>query len=193
MATASPEIIPQTNLFGGGGVMSPPETTNNNVSSPSKKTTTTTNNDTAKSQWFEEDDELLLSTLLIGDNAAEQERYATDNLDQRLSQMHLRFQQDLSRATSTTSDRWWNILTDMAISSGFQCASVPNTAAGGGGVLSSGSGGTLPKSFHTTEGQQHLQAVMDLLGISRERAVQLTLATLRSFASLNSSSSSEDK
>eukprot|EP00985_Skeletonema_marinoi_P034253 scaffold43545_cov117-Skeletonema_marinoi.AAC.1 len=40
------------------------------------------------------------------------------------------------------------------------------------------------------EGQQHLQALVDLLGISKERAVKITLATLRSFASLNSSPSS---
>lgn len=171
--------------------MSPPETTTN-VSSPSKKPNATTN-DTAKSQWFEEDDEMLLSTLLLGDDNADDQQGAeqdTNNLDQRLSQMHIRFQQDLSRATSTTSDRWWNILTGTAISCGFQCASVPNTSGRSIETSSSG-GGTLPKSFHTTEGQQHLQAVMDLLGISQERAVQLTLATLRSFASLNSSTSSD--
>jgi len=194
MATASPEI-PQTNLFGGSssGVMSPPETTNFPSSSSSKNNK---NKDTAKSQWFEEDDELLLSTLLTGNDGDNDENTTTTtNLDQRLSRMHLRFQQDLSRratTTTTTSDRWWNYITDTAISSGFQCAAVVSNSSS-----SSIAGGNkeedellLPKSFHTMEGQQHLQALVDLLGISKERAVKITLATLRSFASLNSSPSS---
>ena len=188
MATASPKI-PQTNLFGGVGVMSPSET--NNVSSPSSASTKNTTGDkmTKTSQWFEEDDELLLSTLLMGEDGEE----GNSNLHQRLSRMHIRLQQDLSRsttATTTITDRWWNFITDTAISSGFQCASVFNDSSSSITNITKGDNGELPKSFLTPEGQQHLQAVVDLLGISKERAVKITLATLRSFASLNSNSSS---
>ena len=164
--------------------MSPPDTTTN-FSSPSSPNET--KNDNKKSRWFEEDDELLLSTLLTGDDTDNN----NINLDQRLSRMHLRLKQDLSRATSTTGDRWWNVLTDMTISYGFQCASVPGAAAASSNVIDGAGkeGELLPKSFHTDEGQRHIQAVVDLLGISKERAVKITLMTLRSFASLNSSSS----
>lgn len=197
-AEASPEATPQTNLFGSAvGDITPPK---NNHTLASPPLPNDDNNDnpesSSSSQWFEEDDEMLLSTLLIGgDDDSDEGGDNIKNLDQRLRRMRLRLQQDLSRATTkggsgAAVDRWWNVITDTALSAGFSCASVP------GGSDSNNSGDTtnttspLPKSFNTPEGQLHLQAVMDLLGISKERAVKITLASLRSFASLDSAAAS---
>jgi len=202
MATSASPEMPTNNLFGGGDI-TPPENKKHNFQSPSNnKTNSNTNGATddgddhnasanKSSQWFEEDDELLLSTLLIGD-----ENNGDDiiSLDQRLTRMHRRLQQDLSRCgvtktTTSSDDRWWSFITDTAISCGFQCASVPGNTSNNnyGATTTDNKDQLMPKSFHTPEGQQHLQAVVDLLGISKERAVKITLATLRTFASLNSS------
>lgn len=193
MAEASPEATPQTNLFGSVGDITPPKNSHTLASPPLPNNNNGNPESSSSSQWFEEDDEMLLSTLLIGGDDDEGGDNNNNNLDQRLRRMRLRLQQDLSRATTkggsgAAVDRWWNVITDTALSAGFSCASVS------GGSNSNNSGDTtntssLPKSFNTPEGQLHLQAVMDLLGISKERAVKITLASLRSFASLDSAAS----
>ena len=195
MSAASPESPPQTNLFGGD--ITPPK--------PSSTSDNNATNDKEQSRWFEEDDELLLSTLLVGegnDGDCDSNKRNGD-LDQRLQRMRIFLQEDLSRASTKggASDKWWDFITETAISSGFTCAarSSPSSIVSGdeGDYNNKNNAETttssLPKSFNTMEGQLHLQAVVELLGISKERAVKITLATLRSFASLNPSSGSGRK
>ncbi|KAL9184106.1 hypothetical protein ACHAXT_002192 [Thalassiosira profunda] len=139
-------------------------------------------NDSSASGWFEQDDEALLSQLLLGDDGPD------DNLDAKLDALKGRLEQDLSRI-SGGEDGWWRSLLRGADSAGFACSttSTPTNAANNNG---GGGGAALPKSFGTPEGKVHVRALVDLLGISEERAVKITLASLRSFATADGASQS---
>eukprot|EP00804_Cyclotella_cryptica_P013309 CCRYP_019813-RB/>CCRYP_019813-RB protein AED:0.01 eAED:0.01 QI:366/1/1/1/1/1/3/407/2502 len=97
-----------------------------------------------------------------------------DDLYDSLNEMLARFDQDLS---GVDRGGWWSRLVDGAASRRFQ-ARIEN-----GATISTAAGeaaSRLPPAFQTSEGKSHLRALMDRLGVGRERAVQLTFGTLRS-------------
>lgn len=140
-----------------------------------------------KTKWFEEDDESLLCYLLLDHHLQSEEEDDEDNLGNRLSCMLDRLEQDVGGARGIGGrgeDRWWNGMRHGAITSGFSCNTSGQPSNNRNN--SSSSSGSLPKSFNTPEGQIHLRALVDLLGITEERGVKITLAALRSFASVSS-------
>jgi len=152
----------------------------------------------------EEDDDALLSTLFLpptdNDNDNDEDASQLDysgELNIKLASLQKRLGQDVHRALN---DGWWdNIVrgTETEMGEGM------SDYYGGGASSyrwkqnsereedpSSTNIIPFPKAFTTAGGKAHVTAIMDLLGLTQTRAVQLTLATLRSFASLSSSSSS---
>jgi len=175
-----------TNLFG-----SP--TTNSalavgTTTKPSSLTASTTASDSASSKsWFEEDDTLFLSKLLLGEITTSKE----DELNGRFDRVRIRLEEDLSQINDVVGsggvgssigegDGWWDNLINNANSSGFTITS--NSQPQPSTTNNNSNKKELPKSFTTNEGQIHIRALSDLLGISDERAVQITLASLRTFA-----------
>jgi len=128
------------------------------------------------SSWFEEDDELLLSHLLLHDDGGDE---TENDLDAKFHRLKGRLEQDLSRVASD-GDGWWTSLLNGASSSGFTCSFSPGPSPN-----AAVDNKDLPKAFTTPQGQLHLRALVDLLGIPQERAVKITLASLRSFASVS--------
>lgn len=149
----------------------------------------------------DEDDDALLATLLLpptdndnDDDVEEAQQNYSGDLDMKLASLQKRLSQDVNRALN---DGWWdNIVgsteTEMregmsdSFSSHHYKRQVENNSSSSNTAANNNM--PLPKAFTTAGGKVHVTAIMDLLGLTQNRAVQLTLATLRSFASLSSSS-----
>jgi len=173
-----------TNLFGS------PTTTNTlavGTTKPSSLSLSTGGTDAASSKsWFEEDDTLFLSKLLLGEINNED-----NELNGRFDRVRIRLEEDLSQINDVVGsggvgssigegDGWWENLISNANSSGFKISSTSQPQPSSSSTNNDKK--ELPKSFTTNEGQIHIRALVDLLGISEERAVQITLASLRTFA-----------
>ncbi|KAL7485925.1 hypothetical protein ACHAW6_011512 [Cyclotella cf. meneghiniana] len=90
-----------------------------------------------------------------------------------LNEMLSRFDRDLS---GVERGGWWSRLLDGAASDRFQTDVNQSTTRV---TADSDVASTLPQAFQTLEGKAHLRAVVDRLGVSRERAGQLTFGALR--------------
>ena len=101
-----------------------------------------------------------------------------DGLKHKLSQVKAKVIED------TANDRWFCDLLQLSKSSGFKVQFDAGSRRSPAGTASKG----LPISFKTPAGEAHISALVDLLGITKERAVKITLSALRSFASVNKSS-----
>ncbi|KAL7468395.1 hypothetical protein ACHAXS_008626 [Conticribra weissflogii] len=150
---------------------------------------------TDRSHWFEEDDESLLESLLLGDTDGDEDG---GRLAERLNGMKERLEQDLIRLAigGNFGDRWWPSLLEAATSSGFSQSFQPSGPLNSNQPSSAGGSASekeSPKAFATSGGQRHLSAVCDLLGVTKERGVKLTLAALRTFASASASVSVNNK
>lgn len=166
---------------------------------------TSTSAAVSAASWFEDDDEALLTHLLQSDVYDDNDTNSEsgDNLNAKFDRLLSRFEEDieagsgggsLSSSSSGSNDAWWTNLMNVATNSGFTCTTSTNfsaTATLSGSSSSSVSGGStsFPKAFHTPDGKAHITALVDLLGISRERAVRMTLASLRTFAIVTTTTS----
>lgn len=158
--------------------------------------------------WFEDDDEALLTELLQSDVYDDND--SNDNLNDKFDRLLSRFEEDIGAASggggslscsANSGDAWWTNLMNVATNSGFTFTTSTNSAAANTTLSSSsrsssstigGSNNTLPKAFHTPEGKAHITALVDLLGVTRERAVRMTLASLRTFAMVTSSTTTSN-
>ncbi|KAL3822464.1 hypothetical protein ACHAXA_006892, partial [Cyclostephanos tholiformis] len=136
----------------------------------------------SSSSWFEEDDEALLSRLLLpppcdSDDGDDQD----DDLDACLDRLRVRLTHDVRRAVS---DGWWEGLVGVASDFGFATiATLPTVNTPPViDVEDEREEASFPRAFDSTGGRVHVRALTDLLGLGRGRAVRLTLASLRSFA-----------
>ena len=112
----------------------------------------------------------LLTQLLLNESDS--------TLKHKLAQVKAKVIED------TANDRWFSDLLQLSKSSGFKVEFDVGGRQSPAGAASKG----LPISFKTPAGQAHITALVDLLGITKERAVKITLSALRSFASVNKSS-----
>lgn len=142
-----------------------------------------------RSLWFEEDDESLLESLLLGESDGDDDG---GRLADRLNGMKERLEQDLTSLAigGSFGDRWWPSLLESATSSGFSQAFRSLESFNSN---QSESEKELPKAFATLGGRRHLAAMCDLLGVTKERVVKLTLAALRTFASASASVNANSK
>ena len=196
-----PPPLKNNNLFG-----LPSSSVNANANDGASRTSSpsvsSSSSAAAAAAWFEDDDEALLSQLLLqsddsdsndNDNRSDGSSTATanNNLNDKLDRMLVRFEQDIISSGSGSDDNnvWWSNLMGMATSSGFVCTSSsssnPAISRTTTSTFSSSSSISLPKAFHTPEGKAHIAALVDLLGVSKERAVRMTLASLRTFAKIS--------
>lgn len=147
------------------------------TSTPERRPSTTTSPSSSAGSgpeaqiWFEDDDAQLLTQLLLNESDD------VDGLKRKLSLVKAKVIED------TANDRWFCDLLQLSKSSGFKVEFDNGSKQSPAGIASKG----LPISFKTPEGQAHISALVDLLGITKERAVKITLSALRSFALVNKS------
>jgi len=121
------------------------------------------------SAFFDDDDEETLRYLL---NDGELD---DNQLSSRLESLARRFQDDHS--PSKYSDVWEALVNGVTsrglrVNESLSSAASSNSPAGSDAT-------TIPSAFASPQGQQHLQAVASLLGVSERTAVRLTMSSLR--------------
>ena len=166
---------------------------NGNGSSSSSSNINSNSNSNNRSEVFADDDEETWKKLVSAESGGNGVGPLLSGLAERLREdWHV-----LSRSNSgnnsnndinddsSDEESYWRAL--IAIGQGpghagdddgssYQSNPLPTEAAGG----SSSSSFSLPEAFRTDHGAKHLEATTALLGISKQRAVQVTMGALRS-------------
>ena len=149
------------------------DNTNSNGNGSSSSSSSSSNNN---SEVFADDDEETWKKLVSTESGG-------NGVDPLLSGLAERLREDwhvVSRNGSDNSDEesYWQALiaVDQAQAdddgSSYQSIPIPTEAAGGSM--------SLPEAFRTDHGTRHLEATTALLGLSKQRAVQVTMGALRS-------------